>query len=219
MNSVADSDVPGRTLCCVRIVHTQVEMGSMGESVRQLTLQKLGAAAWQRRARLIEDMWWGIAEAVDSLPLCHQRVRVYQDGLPVCGQELKIITELAEAGSRNHQSLLRLRERGATIMGTESPELLMEEYDTAKQFLARGASPPVMGLTGKQKTASEALLQKRDQFIAERINQTLGSGETGILFIGLLHSVERHLAKDINVTYPVPDPLAVPRTDGTDPGK
>ena len=87
-----------------------------------------------------------------------------------------------------------------------------------KQFLAHGASPPATRLTAKQKTLSETLLQKRDQFIAARINHTLGAGETGILFIGLLHSIERHLAKDINVIYPVPDPLAVRPTGGAASG-
>ena len=219
MSTVTDKNPPGRTLFYVRTVHTQVELGTMGESVRRLTLQRLGADAWQRKARFLDDMWRSIAEVVDGLPLRYECVRVYQDGLPVCGKELKIVTDLAAAGSRNHQLLLRLREKGATIMGTESLELLMEEYDILKQFLAHGASSPATRLTAKQKTASGELLHKRDQFIAARINHTLGTGETGILFIGLLHAIERHLERDINVIYPVPDPLAARPSGGAASGK
>ena len=44
-----------------------------------------------------------------------------------------------------------------------------------------------------------ALIQKRDRFMAERIDRTLQPGEIGILFIGMLHSVQRYLARDITV--------------------
>jgi DNA-binding response OmpR family regulator len=40
--------------------------------------------------------------------------------LPVCGRDLEIVAELAKAGSRNHPLLLRLKGRGALLMGTES---------------------------------------------------------------------------------------------------
>jgi len=35
-----------------------------------------------------------------------------------------------------------------------------------------------------------ALLGKRDDFVARRIDETLADGETGILFLGLLHRVD-----------------------------
>jgi hypothetical protein len=53
---------------------------------------------------------------------------------------------------------------------------------------------------------SEALLQRRDQFIAQRINDTLKDGETGILFLGMLHSLERDLQPDVKVIYPLQRP-------------
>jgi len=43
------------------------------------------------------------------------------------------------------------------------------------------------------------LLQRRDQFVAERINQTLKEGETGILFMGAHHKVLNFLPADIAV--------------------
>ncbi len=50
---------------------------------------------------------------------------------------------------------------------------------------------------------SDILLQRRDQFIGQRINDTLKSGETGILFLGMLHSLERYLKQDVKVIYPL----------------
>jgi hypothetical protein len=46
---------------------------------------------------------------------------------------------------------------------------------------------------------SEELLKKRDRFIARRINSTLRPGETGILFLGMLHSLAALLDEDIRV--------------------
>ena len=81
-------------------------------------------------------------------------------------------------------------------MGTESAELLLEEYRRVKQILAQS------GPTAKDASAIDAgaaLIQKRDRFMAERIGRTLQPGEVGILFIGVLHSVQRYLARDIAV--------------------
>ena len=115
-------------------------------------------------------------------------MRVYQDGLPVCEHEQEIVAELAEAGSRNHRLLLSLQARGAVLMGTESPELLVEEYQLASAALAQGrASPAKM----RRDRLRDTLLERRDRYVADRINETLGAGETGILFMGMLHEVTR----------------------------
>ncbi|MEK7220546.1 MAG: hypothetical protein AAB253_05060, partial [candidate division NC10 bacterium] len=47
----------------------------------------------------------------------------------------------------------------------------------------------------------ERLLRQRDEFIGRRIDETLKEGEVGILFIGLMHRVDRFLAPDIEVQY------------------
>jgi hypothetical protein len=73
---------------------------------------------------------------------------------------------------------------------------LLEEYAECKEALARSDNPsPVPARAGAQAD----LLQRRDQFIAGRISATLGAGETGILFIGLIHRVDESLPEDIEV--------------------
>ena len=109
--------------------------------------------------------------------------------------------DLAQTGSRNHQLLERLMAQGAVLMGTESADLLVQEYQLAQQSLAgQGPGPPA---AAARLTLSESLLQRRDQFIAQRINDTLQPGETGLLFLGMLHAVERYLPRDIEVIYPL----------------
>jgi hypothetical protein len=114
------------------------------------------------------------------------KVRVYQDGLPVCGHERQIVSQLAEAGRRNHRLLLGPQARGAVLMGAESGELLVEEYRLASGApVAGGAGAPARAGT-RRKASRDALLEKRDGDIAARINATPAAGETGILFLTIL---------------------------------
>jgi hypothetical protein len=39
--------------------------------------------------------------------------------------------------------------------------------------------------------------------MARRIHETLKNGETGILFLGMVHALERHLHPDVLVIYPL----------------
>jgi len=194
-----NSEVLSRTLTYIPIIHSQVDMGALSESVRRATLQRLGEKGWKRKVNLIDKMWTEIEKVIDGLVLSYEKVRLYQDGLPVCDREAEIVNELAKAGSRNHRLLLRLMERGATIMGTESSELLVKEYELVKQTLAGADTQKAAAIESSKKALSDSLLKRRDQYIAERINNTLRLSETGILFLGLLHSLEGLLAKDIRV--------------------
>jgi len=195
-----------RTLLHIPIVHSQSDMGSLGESIRKITLQKLGARAWHQKVNLIDHFWSTVEDTLNRLPLVYEQTRLYQDGVPVCGKELDIVKELAKEGSLNHQLLVRLVEKGATIMGTESPDLLIEEYQLTHRLLESGDLKEMNRVEALQKTASNLLLAKRDAFIAARIDQTLADGETGILFLGMLHNFEGCLPKDIQVLYPVQRP-------------
>jgi hypothetical protein len=203
ISKYSDPDKLARTLIYFPIIHTQADMGALSESVRRVALKKLGEKGWRRKINMIEKIWTKIDHVIDSFSLPYETVRLYQDGLPVCGREAEIVKELAKAGSRNHQLLLRLMEKGATIMGTESLELLMEEYELVKQTLAGGERTQKARIEAQQKALSNSLLKRRDQFIAHRINSTLLNGETGILFLGMLHSLEDLLSKDIRVIYPI----------------
>ena len=203
-----DRKVPTRRLIYFPVIHTQADMGAFSESIRRAILHKFGWKAWKNKANLIDKMWAEIEQVIDGLALSYERVRLYQDGLPVCGREAEIVTELAKAGGRNHRLLLRLMEAGATLMGTESSELLIQEYELVKQILGAGNTMEAAETEARRKALSDSLLKRRDQYIADRINGTLGIGETGILFLGMLHSLNNRLDKDIRVMYPINRPLS-----------
>ena len=199
----AESKNPSRTLIYIPIIHTQADMGALGEPVRQAALHKIGKTAWKRKMSAIDQIWTKIEKVIDHLNLSYEKVRLYQDGLPVCGKEEMIVKDLAKAGSRNHKLLLRLIEKGATILGTESAELLVEEYELYKSILISRDPSKASRIESRQKGLTGSLLKKRDRYMANRINETLRIGEIGIIFVGMLHSLGNLLDKDIRVSYPM----------------
>ncbi len=185
-----------RVLIHIPIVHTQTEMGTLAKEIGSRLAKELGPRLLQQKETAVDSLWDNIEAMLAEIDLPHAKVRIYQDGLPVCGREMEIVNELANAGSRNHRLIAELAKKGATITGTESAELLIEEYRRVKEILAQSGAA---AKPGHKIDAGAALIHKRDRFIAERIDRTLQPGEIGILFIGMLHSVERYLAPDIIV--------------------
>lgn len=203
-----------KELICVPIVHTAADMGGLARSVRRLAVRKLGRQAWKRSVDVIGQMWADIRRTVEGWEMPWEKVRLYQDGLPLCGREEEIAGELAKAGSPNHQLLLLLMSKGATLMGTESGDLIVEEYRLAQEILSAKDPEEAARIEAQHRARRRSLIVRRDRFIAGRINESLRAGEIGLLFLGLLHSIEPHLAKDIRVTYPIYKPRH-PRAVGT----
>ncbi|CAJ0779838.1 hypothetical protein [Ralstonia chuxiongensis] len=180
------------------ILHGSADLGNVASKRKQ---PEMDPAARQQYFSGIDGMWVDIEKAILSLNLDYARTHVYQDGLPICGWETEIVDELAGAGSCNHRLLQALQDRGATLMGTESPEHLVAEYDLTMQIF--GADNPRSAQAGAQRTRAAALLEQRDRFIARRIDDTLPAGYACLLFIGALHRVALFLSADITVIYPI----------------
>jgi hypothetical protein len=175
-------------LIYIPVMHGSPEMGSAATAYRGAFIARFGEQKWRERCAEFDAIWQAIAEAICALNLDMARVKIYQDSLPVCGSERALVAELAAQGSHNHRLIDRLMAEGAQLVGTESPALLLAEYRLLQM---------------PQRTAKEAasLLEERDRFIARRIAETLAEGETGLLFIGALHQVARHLPAWIRVEY------------------
>jgi hypothetical protein len=183
-----------RTLIHFPIIHAAEDLGGLADAAQQV---RSTLTARQRHQQAVARFWSRIEQAADALPVQPTGWRLYQDGLPVCGHEQAIVDDLAAGGSRNHRLLKRLVDRGADLMGTESAELLVEEYQLQKQMLEDGEHNE-----DTPRIAAELLI-RRDRFIAERIDATLRSGETGILFLGLMHALEAQLPSGIEVVHPL----------------
>lgn len=205
-----------RKLIYIPIFHTQADMGTFAESIRRSTIEKFGQEEWERHVKAIDQMWDNIHRAIEGWNLPFPHVRVYQDGLPNCGREMEIVGQLANAGSPNHQLLLDLVRKGATLMGTESAGLLLEEYQLFQQMTKILSAGSLEGRIEAQHSWNRCLLERRDRYIAERINSTLSVGEVGLVFLGLLHSLEGWLAADIHISYRLGRPTSASKGGGTD---
>ncbi len=190
-----------RALIYVPIVHSEVDLGSMAGEVRRQFQEAFGAEEWNHRGALLDAMWDGLSAKLFALPLRWPSTRIYQDGLPICGREPEIVRDLAGKGSRNHQLLADLMGRGAALMGTENPELMLAEYRRTQEVMKAAKERAPDAVVAELKREGEALLGQRDAFVARRIDETLADGETGILFIGLLHRVDEFLDGKFEVRH------------------
>lgn len=177
------------------IIHTEADMGTMSESLKKEYIKRFGAEKWEQHVKVVNGLWHGIETKLSKLNLQYEAVKIYQDGLPNCGKELEIVEDLAKKGSKNHQLILELVNKGAKLVGTEDPALLLEEYKyIRKKLLVENVATSASG-------ESETLLEKRDEYISHRIDQTLKDGETGILFLGMMHRVDKKLHADIKTDF------------------
>lgn len=183
-----------RTLILIPIIHTEHDMGSLSAQIKQAYVERHGLTKWDEHLRSIDAIWNEIRRLIELLDPPYQHVRLYQDGLPECGREVEIVSEVAQQGSKNHRLLLDLIQKGATVMGTEDPKLLLQEYRIHQEALQPSLSEPTkLGLEQQ----SAYILAERDRHIAARISQTLLPGEIGFLFLGLSHSAHVFLDRDI----------------------
>jgi len=189
-----------RTLIVIPIIHTEQDMGSLLEQIKQEYVTRYGHEKWTEHLKSIDEVWSGIRQMIAALELPYASVRLYQDGLPQCGKEADIVKEVAARGGQNHQLLVELMEQGARLMGTEDPDLLLQEYQLHRSALGGGEQ----GHENQREDQSRRLLSERDRFIAGRINATLLAGEIGLLFLGLAHAAEPLLDADILTRHLLP---------------
>jgi len=183
-----------RRLIYIPVIHSELEMGSVAPWLKEQYKLKFGEEKWQEHLKLVKEIWQWIKTKIKGLKLTYEKVRIYQDGLPLCGKELDIVQKLAERGSINYKIILELINKGAKLEGTESKELLLEEYNNIKDITTTS-------IKREYKEGNKKLLIRRDRYIANRINETLRRDETGILIIGSEHKVYKYLPKDIKTDY------------------
>ncbi len=190
-----------RRLIYIPVIHTAADMGSKSEALKQESIRRFGVEHWKRSRRVIDEVWEGIRAKLLTRDLPWERVRIYQDGLPVSEKQLEIATNVAARGSKNYHLVLELVDKGATLMGTESPELLLREYAHIQRIAETQAEAEREEAKRRYAAVSAEILQARDAFIARRIAETLQDGEVGLLFLGMMHEVDRLLPEGIQVEF------------------
>jgi len=213
-----------RKLLVIPIVHNAADLGRLEHRLEQLKRATMPRERVEASRKQVARFWEELKVAIDSWQLDFAKLVVYQDALPFApethaGLEIKIVKELASVGSANHQLLEWMHEHGARVLGTESPELLVAEYSLVRKQLGMAekassdhATPTILesNTEAAEIVAQLAdLLNRRDQFIAARIDTTLNQDQTGIILIGMLHTVEKWLPDDIEVDFPIGQPKPI----------
>lgn len=176
----------------------------MAHGLEAAYVERLGRRHWDEYLALVAGFWPAVRAGLEELDLDYREADLYQDGLPLCGRELEIVQEAAAGGSENHQLLLDLVARGATLVGTEDPNLLLEEYHHVKAALTNAPAAAGPLEPARQAARANEMLSKRDAFIGRRIGHSLRPGRTGVLFLGMMHKVEVFLPSDIVVRRLIP---------------
>jgi hypothetical protein len=190
-----------RRLIYVPVIHTEADMGSVAEPLKKEYIKRYGTERWDEHTGAINSMWRGIRQRIFDLGLNYRKTKIYQDGLPVCNKELAIASDLAQAGNENYKIILELIQRGAKLIGTEDPGLLLEEYNYIKDVTKINNIKEKDKAIQKYEKKAWDILKRRDEYIANRIAKTLLEEETGVLFMGMRHRVDERLSKDIQVSY------------------
>lgn len=190
-----------RRLIYIPIIHGEIDMGSLADRLKEEYIAKFGEDKWREYLNVADELWNEIGMRLERLNLDYKKVKLFQDGLPKSGKELDIVRELAEKGSANYKLLLNLIENGAQIIGTEDPHLLIREYNHVKDIVNETGIEEGKERLEKYREIGALLLSERDGYIARRINECLVEGETGILFIGIAHKVDKRLPEDIKTEY------------------
>lgn len=180
-----------RYLYHIPIIHSVEDMGSFGQT---LTLG-------EDYKRVVDRYWLAIRKFIENLTSEKPNLKVYQDGL-ANSQQWLVDQIIQETQSPNFELLRDLRQKGAVILGTEDPGFLHEEFSYLQKIFSAPTNPLRNAALLEYIKVSALLLDNRDDYIAERINQTLLPGEWGILFIGAMHDVSRRLKSIMRVIEP-----------------
>ena len=185
-----------KKLIYVPIIHMSADLGSLAKDLNRRGIADLGEELWKEHIKTVEGFWDVVSHYFDSIDIAG--MKIYQDGM-VAGGEVgqKIVEEGAKSGSKNYELVSELLKRGAILVKTEDFKLVKKERDKLLVIIqAKSVAEKLIAFI-KYKLVKNILLNKRDKFIARRIDETLNQDEKGIVFIGAYHNIKGRLPKDV----------------------
>ena len=187
-----------KALIYVPIIHTSADLGSLAKDLNRRGIADLGEELWKEHIKTVEGFWDVVSHYFDSIDV--SGMKIYQDGM-VAGGEVgqKIVEEGAKSGSKNYELVSELLKRGAILVKTEDFKLVKKERDRLIAITQAKSLPEKLIAFMKYKVIKNRLLNKRDEFIARRIEETLNQDGTGIIFIGAFHNIKERLPKDVRI--------------------
>jgi hypothetical protein len=170
----------------------------LAKEVAKRGIADLGEDVWEKHIKTVEGFWRSISRYFDSIDV--SGIKIFQDGMMAEGVVgLKIVEAGIKSGSKNYDIVLRLIRRGGILVKTEDLRLIKEERERLLAIIQTKSIIKKLLAFIKYKLVKNRLLNKRDKFIAKRINETLNQGERGLIFIGAYHNINKRLPSDIQI--------------------
>lgn len=187
-----------KVLIYVPIIHMSADLGSLAKDVNRRGIADLGEELWREHIKTVEGFWDVVSHYFDSIDV--SGIKIYQDGM-VAEDEVgqRIVEEGAKSGSKNYELVSELLKKGAILIKTEDFKLVKKERDRLIAITQVKTIPEKLIAYMKYKVTKNRLLNKRDEFIAKRVYETLNQDETGIIFIGAFHNIKERLPKDVRI--------------------
>jgi len=187
-----------KALIYVPIIHMSSDMGSLAKDLNTRGIADLGEELWKEHIKTVGTFWNELSYYFDSVDV--SGMKIYQDGMIAEGEVGQmIVREGAKSGSKNYELVSELLKRGAILVKTEDFKLVKKERDRLIAITQAKSLPEKLIAFMKYKVTKNRLLNKRDEFIAGRVGDTLNQDETGIIFIGAYHNIKDRLPKDIRI--------------------
>jgi hypothetical protein len=187
-----------RTLYYVPVIHTSADLGSLAQDVAKRGAAGLGGNVWEEHRKTVDGFWDVISRYFGSIDVTG--IKIYQDGMVAEGEVgEKIVGEGVKSGSKNYELVSGLLGRSAFLVKTEDFNLVKKERDRLVNITRAKSIAGKLIAFAKYRLIRNKLLDRRDEFIAGRIDETLRHGETGILFVGAYHNIKNKLPEDILV--------------------
>ncbi|MEW5994555.1 MAG: hypothetical protein AB1744_09180 [Candidatus Zixiibacteriota bacterium] len=187
-----------RKLIYVPVIHASADLGSVAKEATRRGIAGLGKDFWEEHRKTVDGFWDAISHYFDSLDVTG--MKIFQDGMVADGEVAeKLVEEGVKTGSKNYELVARLLKRGAILVKTEEIKLVKQELDRLLAITRAKSLLKKLTAFAKYKLTKSALLNRRDEFIARRIDETLGHGEKGILFIGAFHNIKRRLPANLEI--------------------
>lgn len=185
-----------RKLIYVPVIHASADLGSVAKEATRRGIAGLGQDTWEEHRKTVDGFWDAISHYFDSIDVAG--MKIYQDGMVADGEVgEKLVQEGVKTGSKNYELVARLLKRGAILVKTEEFKLVKQELDRLLAITQAKSLPKKLLAFIKYKLIKSILLNRRDEFITKRIDETLYHGEEGIIFIGAFHNVKRKLPKSV----------------------
>jgi len=188
-----------KTLILVPVIHMSSDMGSLAKDLSKRGIADLGEELWKEHIKTVETFWDELSHYFDTIHV--SGMKIYQDGMIAEGEVGQtIVQEGVKSGSKNYELVSKLLKRGAILVKTEDFKLVKKERDRLIAITQAKSLPEKLIAFMKYKVTKNRLLNKRDEFIAGRVSETLNLAETGIIFIGAYHNIKGRLSKDVRIT-------------------